>query len=196
MHHLYQAGKPDAPVFVLLHGTGGNERSLLPLVPHLNSEATVLSIRGNVSEQGMLRFFKRKAEGIYDIEDLHQRGTSLLKFIEGASRKYQFDMAQVILVGFSNGANIAIEMLLQADTPLKQGILLAPMYPVPVSEHDLSTTHVFMSLGKNDPIVSVEDSLEVVNIFERGGAKVTTHWVNSHEITLEAIQAAKHTMNL
>ena len=108
MHHLYQAGKPDAPVFVLLHGTGGNERSLLPLVPHLNSEATVLSIRGNVSEQGMLRFFKRKAEGIYDIEDLHQRGTSLLKFIEEASQKYQFNMAQVILVGFSNGANIAI----------------------------------------------------------------------------------------
>lgn len=81
MEHIYNENKKGAPVFVLLHGTGGTETDLLPLAQALNSEYNVLSIRGNVKENGMNRYFKRLGEGNYDWEDLEFRGNELYEFI-------------------------------------------------------------------------------------------------------------------
>ena len=71
MKHIFQKGKdPSKPVLLLLHGTGGTETDLLPLAGHIDPEASVLSVRGNVLENGMPRFFRRLAEGVFDEEDL------------------------------------------------------------------------------------------------------------------------------
>ena len=93
MHSIFKKGHPEAPVFVLLHGTGGDETSLLPIAQELNKQATVLSIRGDVSENGMNRYFKRLAEGHYDLEDLEKRGEALHKFIQQAANEHQFLLA-------------------------------------------------------------------------------------------------------
>lgn len=184
MEHLFKKAKRiDAPTFILLHGTGGDEYSLLPIAAFLNPDYAVLSIRGNVNEHGALRFFKRKAEGVYDVQDLQQRAIVLKEFIIEASEKYAFDLSKSIIIGFSNGANIAIELLLKDQSIFNKAILMAPMYPVPISEnHPLSHQKIFISMGKQDPIVPISESERVVRLFESRKADVTTFWVQSHEI--------------
>jgi len=191
-HHIYNEGKAGEPVLVLLHGTGADEEDLLPVAEVLAPDASVLSIRGNVSENGMNRYFKRHGEGQYDIEDLEKRGKELYDFIEESADKYDFALEDVILLGFSNGSNIGINMLLLEDTVFNTAMLFAPMYPVDVdSQKDMSDTHIFLSMGERDPIVPVSESENVIDIFENRGATIETTWVNSHEINGDNLQAAK-----
>lgn len=194
MIHIYKEGQKGHPVFVLLHGTGGDETHLLSVGDYLDTQATILAVRGNVSENGMLRFFKRKEEGVYDLGDLEQRGKELYHFIESSSYEYGFNLEDVILVGFSNGSNIAINILLQEESQVNKGILFAPMYPVDLSDNhkDLSDGLVYISAGRQDPIVPIEASHEVIDLFQARQAEVTSYWVNSHELTLDTLNQAKN----
>src|SRR5213595_2915139 len=97
---------------LLLHGTGGNERDLIPLGHDLDPDASLLSPRGKVLEGGMPRFFRRLAEGVFDLEDLRRRSDELAGFIGAAAESYDFNPHQVVAVGYSNGANIAAAILL------------------------------------------------------------------------------------
>lgn len=195
MEHIFKQGQAQAPTFVLLHGTGGNEHDLLPVAELLDPSYHALGVRGNVSENGMNRFFKRHGEGNYDVEDLKFRAHELHQYIQTAAQHYGFDINHVILVGFSNGANIAIELLLNADMPYRKGLLFAPLYPLDVDTHlDLSQKSVFLSMGENDPIVTVQQSHDVEQLFKQRGAHVTSYWVNSHELTRDAFEAAKATL--
>src|SRR6184192_122744 len=97
---------------LLLHGTGGNERDLIPLGRELDPNAALLSPRGKVLENGMPRFFRRLSEGVFDEEDLIRRAHELADFIEAAAAQYTFNPKRVVAVGYSNGANIAGAVLL------------------------------------------------------------------------------------
>ncbi|WP_323703180.1 methylhydroquinone degradation carboxylesterase MhqD [Mammaliicoccus sp. Dog046] len=193
MKHIYKQGEHGKPVFVMLHGTGGDERDLLPLAKILDPTYGILSVKGEVSENGMARFFKRRGEGEYDLEDLEFRGQELYEFIEESSRKYKFNLEDVVLVGFSNGSNIAINVILREESPFKKALLFAPLYPVDLQQNtkDLSAFNVFLSMGENDPIVTPEQSKRVIEIFKERGAEVHETWVNSHEITQESLNEAK-----
>ena len=97
---------------LLLHGTGGNERDLIALGRELDPNAGLLSPRGKVLENGMPRFFRRLAEGVFDLEDLKYRTNELSDFVTAAAQHYGFATDQLVAVGYSNGANIAASMLL------------------------------------------------------------------------------------
>lgn len=190
--YIYNEGKTGKPVFILLHGTGADERNLLPIAEVLDAEATVFSIRGNVSEHGMNRYFKRHGEGHYDVEDLMKRGQELNQFIEEKAEEYGFALENAVYIGFSNGSNIAINMMLLDDSKINKGMLYAPMYPIDTEEvQDLPDTKVFLSMGTNDPIVPKAESDRVINIFKDLGAEVTEFWVNSHELNGESLLAGK-----
>lgn len=193
MEHIYKRGAHNQPVYVLLHGTGGDETSLLSVADYLNPEASILSVRGTVKENGANRYFKRLAEGVYDEEDLYARGEELRSFIVQASQEYAFHLADVVLVGFSNGANIAINLLLQNQSEFKRAILMAPMYPVDTSHltEDKTDMRVFVSMGRFDPICTVADSLNVVSLFEDRRAHVTQVWTQTHEVTRDILDQAK-----
>jgi len=111
-HQFIPARVAGAPTLLLLHGTGGNEHDLLDLGRQLYPQAALLSPRGQVLENGMPRFFRRLAEGVFDLDDLRQRTHDLAAFVAAASAAYGFDAKHVIAVGFSNGANIAASLLL------------------------------------------------------------------------------------
>ena len=133
----------------MLHGTGGNEEDLIPLAYELNQSAAILSPRGKVLENGIApRFFRRLAEGVFDVEDLKFRTNELANFVKNASNSYGFDMDRLIAVGYSNGVNIASSMLL-----LRPEILLfRAMVPLlPQILPDLTNKHIFMSSGLHDP---------------------------------------------
>src|SRR5690606_31403766 len=111
---------------LLLHGTGGTERDLLPLAERIDPEASVLSVRGNILENGMPRFFRRLAEGVFDEEDLIFRTHELSDFLLQASKDYKFDRDRVVAVGYSNGANIAASMMFHIPDALMGAILHHP----------------------------------------------------------------------
>ena len=90
-----------------------------------------------------------------------------------------------------------MNILLREDSQVNKGALFAPMYPVDVSHNtkDMKDSSIYLSMGENDPIVSLNDSENVVDIFETRGAEVTTFWVNSHELNGETAMQAKAWLN-
>lgn len=194
MKHIFKAGKdPEKPVLLLLHGTGGNENDLMPLAAHIDPEASVLSVRGNVSENGMPRFFKRLAEGVFDMEDLKFRTEELYNFIAESAKTYDFDRSNVVAVGYSNGANIAANLLFTYSDALKAAILHHPMVPNRHTELPaLAGVPVFIAAGTNDPICPAQESEDLKDFLEGAGADVNLHWENhGHQLTMPEVEAAK-----
>jgi phospholipase/carboxylesterase len=184
----------DGLTLLLLHGTGGNEDDLLPLGRELDLNAGLISPRGKILEAGRIpRFFRRLAEGIFDIEDLKFRSQELAGFVEKASRVYGFDAHKVIAVGYSNGANIAASMLLLTPQILSGAILFRAMVPlVPDNLPDLSDKRIFMSSGLRDPIATRQEAERLSGLLKQAGAVVDLQWQDSgHELTQDDIQAAK-----
>ena len=193
MKHIFNKGQnPTKPTLLLLHGTGGNELDLLPLAGMIDDEANVLSVRGNVLENGMPRFFRRLAEGIFDEEDLIFRTKELNEFLDEAAEKYDFDRDNILAIGYSNGANIAASLLFHYQHALKGAILHHPMVPRKgIDLPDLTGKSVFIAAGTNDPICSPMESTELQSLLEKAKAKVEIHWENrGHQLTREEVEAA------
>jgi phospholipase/carboxylesterase len=192
MKHIFQKGSnPLNPTLLLLHGTGGNELDLLPLAGRIDDEASVLSVRGNVLENGMPRFFRRLAEGVFDEEDLKFRTKELNEFLDKAAQKYDFDRNNIFAVGYSNGANIAASLLFHYRNALKGAILHHPMVPIKgMNLPDLSGKSVFITAGTNDPLISTLESVELQSLLEKAGANVEIYWENrGHQLTVEEVEA-------
>lgn len=191
MQHLYKKGTNDH-TFLLLHGTGGDEQSLLQLAELVDAQANVLSVRGNVLEQGMPRFFKRLAEGVFDFEDLALRTKELYDFLAEASERYAFDRTKVIALGYSNGANIAANLLFTYEDALAGAILHHPMVPRrDANMPNLANVPVFIGAGVNDPMCTKEESEELAERLTAAGAQVETAWFNfGHQLTMHEVQAA------
>lgn len=194
MKHIFKKGtNPSKPVLLLLHGTGGDENGLLALADIVDPEASVLSVRGNILENGMPRFFRRLAEGIFDEEDLIFRTKELNQFLDDASKEYRFDRQNIVAIGYSNGANIAASLLFHYKDALKGAVLHHPMVPRRGIElPDLKDAKVFISAGTNDPICPQQESLELKQILDSAGASVEVHWEDrGHQLTMTEVQAAK-----
>lgn len=183
-----------AKTLLLLHGTGGNEDDLLQLGRHLDPKAALLSPRGKVLEGGVMpRFFRRLAEGVFDVEDLKFRTNELADFVDEASKVYSFDARNVIAVGYSNGANIAASMLLLRPRTLTGAILFRAMVPfVPDKLPDLSGKGIFMSSGLQDPIATRQQAERLSGLLKQASGNVILEWQDSgHELTQDDIESAK-----
>jgi phospholipase/carboxylesterase len=178
---------------VLLHGTGGNEEDLIPLGKEIESTASILSPRGKVLENGMPRFFRRLAEGVFDKEDLKFRTHELADFIQKCSLHYKFDLRKTIAIGFSNGANIAASILLLRPDVFQGAILFRAMVPlVPNPLPDLSNKKILLSAGVNDPIVSRMETESLYRLFQNANTNIVLKWQNSsHNLIQEDIVAAR-----
>ncbi|WJY28957.1 alpha/beta hydrolase [Sporosarcina trichiuri] len=194
MRHVFREGSDKSrPVLLLLHGTGGSEEDLLPIADIIDLGASVLSVRGNVLENGMPRFFQRLAEGVFDEEDLVYRTGELKDFINSAADEYSFDPANVVAVGYSNGANIAASLLFHYADVLKGTVLFHPMVPIRSIElPDLKSTTVWIGAGTNDPICPQAESTELQELLQQAGASVELHWEHAgHQLTMQEVKAAK-----
>jgi len=185
--------KEAMPTLLLLHGTGGNEDDLIPLGKELAPNASILSVRGKVLENGMPRFFRRLEEGVFDMEDLRIRTDELAEFIVKSSSAYKLDPERVIAVGYSNGANIAASVLLRCPEVLAGAILFRAMVPfIPTVMPDLSKKSIILLEGLYDPIVSKVEAQSLLELFTKTQSSVTLKWQNSgHNLTQEDIVAAK-----
>lgn len=191
--HRYLPGAPGLPVLLLLHGTGGDESDLLPLGEALLPGAARLSVRGKVLENGMPRFFRRLAEGVFDLEDLRRRTHELADFVVAAGQVYGWTGRKPVAVGFSNGANIAAATLLLRPGTLGGGLLIRPMVPlVPETLPDLAGIPVQINAGQVDPLIAPPQSEALAKLLGDAGATVKLQWIaGGHALTREDVDIGR-----
>lgn len=185
IHRFEPASAPGAAPLLLLHGTGGNEHDLLPLGRQLAPGAALLSPRGDVSEHGMPRFFKRFAEGVFDLDDVAKRTHALADFIAAAAAQYGLDASNLTALGYSNGANIAASLFLLRPESLAGAVLLRPMVVLePPAVPDLRGKRLLLLSGRHDPIVPADHPERLAARFRDAGAAVTLRWLDTgHGLT-------------
>ncbi|MCW5933709.1 MAG: alpha/beta hydrolase [Fimbriimonadia bacterium] len=176
-HRFIPARADDLPTLLLLHGTGGNEEDLVPLGEMILPHAALISPRGQILENGMPRFFRRLAEGVFDVEDMIARVGELTEFLSEASAHYGFDPHAVIGVGFSNGANTAAGMLALHPDSLLSAALIRPMaLPfIPDPMPNLQSKSVLILSGDYDPIIPRDHPERLTQFLESAGAQVEFH---------------------
>jgi phospholipase/carboxylesterase len=172
IHRFVPGTEAGTPPLLLLHGTGGDETDLLSLGRSLVPGAALLAPRGPVLENGMPRFFRRLAEGVFDEADIRRRAADLADFVAKARAAY--GLAAPVAVGFSNGANIAAALLLLHPDVLAGAVLLRPMLPLTASAPvDLAGRPVLMLSGAADPIVPAANAAALAQRLRDGGARVS-----------------------
>jgi phospholipase/carboxylesterase len=185
IHRYEPATTPGASPLLLFHGTGGNEHDLIPLGRQLSPGSALLSPRGDVSEHGMPRFFRRFAEGVFDLDDVAKRTHALADFIAAAGTQYGFDASKLTALGYSNGANIAASLFLLRPEALAGAVLLRPMVVLePRALPDLRGKRLLLLSGRHDPIVPVDHPERLAAQFRTAGADVTLQWLDTgHQLT-------------
>ena len=194
IHQFIRATQPDPGItLLLLHGTGGNEEDLLPLGRELLPGAALLSPRGRVLENGMPRFFRRFAEGVFDLDDLKFQTHELNDFIKTAAQQYAFAKNKLIAVGYSNGANIAASLLLLHPHTLAGAVLFRAMVPfTPDFEPNLGHASVFLSGGMRDPIIPRDNTEALAVMLSSFGADTEVYWhYGGHELGQDDLSAAQ-----
>ena len=190
--HRFVPGTTTRTVLAL-HGTGGDENDLLPLAAAVAPGAALLSPRGRVLENGMARFFRRMAEGVFDLEDLKAQAAALATFVGRAAERYGFDPTGVVGLGLSNGANIAATLLLLHPGTLSGAVLFRPMVPlVPDTPPDLHGVAVWIGAGRTDRLIPEHETERLAALLREAGADVTTHWTpGGHRLTTGEDEAAR-----
>jgi phospholipase/carboxylesterase len=189
--HRFESGTSPAAPLLLLHGTGGNEDDLLPLGKALAPDRALLSPRGKVLENGMPRFFRRLAEGVFDEQDVINRAHELADFIVETGKTYKLE--KPIAVGFSNGANIAAAILLLRPEALSGAILLRAMVPLAKPpQAELTQKLVLIVSGASDPIIPASNANLLATMLKNAHADVqhvtlpTGHNLTQNDVTLAA----------
>lgn len=189
--HLVRAGAPGQPLFVVLHGTGGDENQFFDFGGRLLPNSTVISPRGDVSEHGAARFFRRKAEGVYDLDDLERGTRHMAEFITANRDHYQ--AGKVIGLGFSNGANILANVLIEFPDLIDAAVLMHPLIPFePNVKGSLVGRRVLITAGRRDPICPPNLTARLEAHLRASGADATVEWHGGgHEIRQSEIDAAR-----
>jgi phospholipase/carboxylesterase len=179
-----------AALFFAFHGTGGTENQLFELAQNLAPAAHVIATRGDVSENGALRYFARKAEGVYDMEDLAVRTAAMAAFV--SAHKERSKASRVIGLGYSNGANILASVMFSAPELFDDAVLMHPLIPwEPADEPKLNGKRVLITAGKNDPVCPAPLSDRLNSYFEKQNAKTKLVWHDGgHELRQTEIDAA------
>jgi phospholipase/carboxylesterase len=153
--HIFIPKSPDKNIILLLHGTGADEYDLVPLAEMLFPDSSIFSLRGNISEQGMNRFFMRFPDGTFDQESIKVETGKLKEFLSFAAKTYKFDIKNVIPLGYSNGANFALSFILTYPNALKKAVLLHPTLPFePENNIELKDTKIIVTSGEHDEYTS------------------------------------------
>lgn len=193
IHAAFFPGHTELTPVLMLHGTGGDESDLLPIATFLFPQHPKLGIRGRINENGSNRYFVRHTDGTFDLDSLSHETDWLLEAIQTKTTEHHLDTSRLIVLGFSNGANVAAYAMLHKTVPFKRAVLLHPMLIDPAeSVANLADTRVFASYGDVDPIVSESN-------FDALTTQLTAQQANvepfknhqSHHLTQAELLAAK-----
>ncbi|MHA6296860.1 alpha/beta hydrolase [Devosia sp. CAU 1758] len=192
-HYQFRADPVDdasAPVIFLFHGTGGDENQFFELAGQILPGARRVAPRGDVSEHGALRYFRRTGEGVYDMADLRQRTAAMAEFVReqiGPERP-----SQLLGLGYSNGANILASMQFEAPDLFDTTILMHPLIPFAPAPADFSGRGVLITAGRRDPIAPAGETQALAEYFSTNGAQTQLAWhEGGHEVRNEEVAAMR-----
>ncbi|CAN5179855.1 alpha/beta hydrolase [soil metagenome] len=194
--HIYTlrlSETPDAPALILLHGTGGDEHSLLELGAELNPGATLIGIKGNVMEGSAPRYFRRLSEGVFDLEDLALRTKELDEFLSWLRVEHNLIQATFTIVGYSNGANIAANLLLTGSKNIQQAVLFRAIAPTdPATLPDLKGVKVLIQAGEHDTMMSKPETEHLHELLLTSGATCEMRFQpGGHNLSYTDVMVAK-----
>lgn len=175
----------------LLHGTGGTKEDFLFFNKLLHYEWNIVSLQGNESENGMARFFKRIAEGVFDQENIQEQSEKLHQFIKSWMTEHGIEVNDLTFLGYSNGANMLLATMLKFPESIKNVVLLHPMLPFEVHPNtvDLANVSSIVTIGLKDPMIPHTESLKVVKALTSNGANpLVKEYETGHEITKEEMR--------
>ena len=188
IHRFDPAAGPETRTALVLHGTGGDENSLVPFAQTLLPGAAILSPRGRILERGMPRFFRRFAEGVFDYDNIREEADALAAFVSAAAEEYELDPAKVTAIGYSNGANAAWSALLRHPEIASELVLFRPMVTLTEETPSLAGKRIWVGAGRQDPIVPIESVEQLVEQMRALGADVALNWhEGGHELTRQEI---------
>ncbi|MEQ1771152.1 MAG: alpha/beta hydrolase [Devosia sp.] len=182
---------PGSPLLLLFHGTGGDEHQFMGVGQQLLPGAHLIAPRGDVSENGALRYFRRKAEGVFDMDDLARATDKMAGFIQTTVDAMQPGM--VAAMGYSNGANILASILFAHPALIDRAVLMHPLIPfAPAPQPGLAGMKVLVTAGRRDPIGPAATTEALIDWFTAQGAEVTPLWHDGgHELRQEEMLAAR-----
>jgi phospholipase/carboxylesterase len=183
-------GAPGGTLFLTFHGTGGDEHQFTGFAAQLMPDATIVSPRGDVSEFGAARFFRRTGEGIYDMADLAMRTEKMTRFVSGL--KAERSPSRVVGLGYSNGANILASVLFGEAGLFDDVVLMHPLIPFgPPANPGLKAARILITAGRNDPICPPSLTERLGAYFRRQGAELRLEWHDGgHGIERSEVEAA------
>lgn len=189
-HYAKAAAAPAAPLVFAFHGTGGNERQFADLASRILPEAGIVAPRGDVSENGAARFFRRTGEGVYDMEDLRERTRKMIRFVR--AHRAADAGREVYGIGYSNGANILASVIFAAPELFDRVVLMHPLIPFePAPQPDLSKVDALITAGRRDPICPAPLTERLGTWLAGQGARVETLWhEGDHELRHAELAAA------
>ncbi|RWO31581.1 MAG: alpha/beta hydrolase [Mesorhizobium sp.] len=188
-------GSPDGSLLFVFHGTGADENQLLSLGRDLAPQATIVSPRGDVSEDGAARFFRRTGEGVYDMDDLARATDKMIGFVKAhiGAHVEASQPASVLGLGYSNGANILASVVFAAPSLFDAAVLMHPLIPFePEIEGSLAGRRILVTAGRRDPICPPNLTSRLEAHLRADGADVTVEWHDGgHEVQSNEIEAAR-----
>ena len=189
--HEHLPGEPGGALLFAFHGTGGDERHLLEMAHGLMPSATVISPRGDVSEHGSARFFRRTAEGVYDMDDLARASAKMAGFVSAHIEAAK--PSAVFGIGYSNGANILASTMFEAPGLFDAAVLMHPLIPfAPQIDGDLKGRRILITAGRRDPICPPNLTARLESWLRSLGADVIVDWhEGGHEVQQGEIAAAR-----
>lgn len=187
--HRLKPGAEGKPVFFVFHGTGGDENQFYEFAAGLMPEATIVSPRGDVSEYGAARFFKRTGEGVYDMADLARATEKMAGFIKAMKEAKQ--ASEVVGLGYSNGANILANVQFEHPELVDRAILMHPLIPfTPGPQPGLKGKKVLITAGQRDPICPAPMTQSLADYLGRQGADVKVEWhAGGHDVRSNEVDA-------
>jgi phospholipase/carboxylesterase len=193
-NRTHTAAEPEQPLLFVFHGTGGDENQFFDFGRQLLPDASIVSPRGNVLEQGAARFFRRTGEGVYDMEDLALRTDAMADFIRAA--KIRARPSRVIGLGYSNGANILASVMLKHPGLFNEAVLMHPLIPwKPSAQPGLAGKRVLITAGQHDPICPAELTQDLADYLTSQGAETALAWHSGgHEIQQSEVTAVQQFM--
>lgn len=191
--HVFEPGADaGAPVLLLLHGTGSTAQAFIEFGRAIAPAATKLALQGDVDEHGQARFFRRFAEGVYDLEDLAYRTDRMAAFIDAAKTVYGLAPERLIGVGYSNGANILANVLFEHPTIVRRAALMHPLFQFEPPRPDLSETEILITAGRRDPICPPDMTEALADAYRERSAKTSLVWrPGGHNIDAEELDAVR-----
>lgn len=169
--HVFIDNKAKNTLF-LLHGTGGSEHDLLPLVKELSDQYNFVGIKGNISEHGMARFFERDELGVFNQDSISTETKKLSEFVAAWKSEHSITTESTAFLGYSNGATMIIAVTFYYPKLVKTAVALHPMLPFKPGSIDLKGTYFFVTYGEQDQLIPSTKTKELIDALQSKDASV------------------------